>query len=147
MVGFFTDPPAAVARRQLGAAPFMKLPVLLFDPDPVAGRVLAMQLRHAGFATYVVFEGAAAITSTRGKQFASIVVVADLADSQMRHCLHQIREADRDAWLIVISNPTVPRSRQVVRELGGDATMDMPFTVSDLAQRLSVLPPRVRPAA
>jgi len=146
LVGFFTDPPAAVARRQLGAALFMKLPVLLFDPDPVAGRVLAMQLRRAGFATYV-FEGTAAITSTRGKQFASIVVVADLADSQMRHCLHQIREADRDAWLIVISNPTVTRSRQVVRELGGDATMDMPFTVSDLAQRLSVLPPRVLPAA
>ena len=125
----------------------MKLPILLFDRDPVAARTLAMQLRHAGFATYVTFDGVAAISSARGKQFAAIVAIADLADSQMRHCLHQIRDADPEAWLIVISDPTVDRARQVVRELGGDATMDVPFTVSDLAQRLSVLPARARPVA
>jgi DNA-binding response OmpR family regulator len=125
----------------------MKLPILLFDRDPVAARVLAMQLRHAGFAAYVTFDGVAAISSARGKQFAAIVVIADLADSQMRHCLHQIRDADPEAWLIVISDPTVDRARQVVRELGGNATMDVPFTVSDLAQRLSVLPARALPVA
>ena len=106
-----------------------------------------VDLRHAGFATYVTFDGVAAISSARGKQFAAIVAIADLADSQMRHCLHQIRDADPEAWLIVISDPTVDRARQVVRELGGDATMDVPFTVSDLAQRLSVLPTRARPVA
>jgi DNA-binding response OmpR family regulator len=125
----------------------MKLPILLFDRDPVAARVLAMQLRHAGFAAYVTFDGVAAISSARGKQFAAIVVIADLADSQMRHCLHQIRDADPEAWLIVISDPTVDRARHVVRELGGNATMDVPFTVSDLAQRLSVLPARALPVA
>jgi DNA-binding response OmpR family regulator len=125
----------------------MNLPILLFDRDPVAARVLAMQLRHAGFAAYVTFDGVAAISSARGKQFAAIVVIADLADSQMRHCLHQIRDADPEAWLIVISDPTVDRARQVVRELGGNATMDVPFTVSDLAQRLSVLPARALPVA
>jgi DNA-binding response OmpR family regulator len=125
----------------------MKLPILLFDRDPVAARVLAMQLRHAGFATYVTLDGAAAISSARGKQFAAIVVIADLADSQMRQCLHQIRDADPEAWLIVISDPAVDRARQLVRELGGNATMDVPFTVSDLAQRLSVLPARARPFA
>ena len=125
----------------------MKLAILLFDPDPVAARALAMQMRHAGFATYVTFDGAAAISSARSKQFDSIVVIADLADSQMRHFLHQIRDADPDAWLIVISDPPLDRARQVVRELGGDDTMDVPFTVSDLAQRLSVLSARARPAA
>ena len=125
----------------------MKLPILLFDRDPVAARILAMQLRHAGFATHVTLDGAAAISSARSKQFSAIVVIADLADSQMRHCLHQIRDADPEARLIVISDPAVDRARQVVRELGGDATMDVPFTVSDLAQRLSVLPARARPVA
>ena len=129
------------------AEAIMKSPILLFDPDRVAAGILSMQLRHAGFATYVTFDGAAAISGASGKQFAAIVVIADLADSQMRHCLYQIRDADPEAWLIVISDPTIDSARQVVRELGGDATMDLPFTVSDLAQRLSALPARARPVA
>jgi DNA-binding response OmpR family regulator len=92
----------------------MKSTALVFDPEPVAAGVLAMQLRRAGFATYVTSSGVAAISNAGQKQFAAIVVIADLADSQIRHCLHGIRDAY-------------------------DVQMDMPFTVSDLAQRLSVL--------
>jgi DNA-binding response OmpR family regulator len=125
----------------------MKLPVLVFDPEPVAAGVLAMQLRRAGFATYVTSSGTSAISSAGQKQFAAIVVIADLADSQMRHCLHGIRDADPDAWLVVISDPTLDGARRVAHELGVDARMDMPFTVSDLAQRLSVLQARAPPVA
>ncbi len=121
--------------------------MMLFDPDPVAAAILAAQLRHAGFPTYVAPDGAAAIASAGGKQFAAIVVIADLADSQMRHCLHRIREADPDAWMIVISDPSLSRAREVVRQLGGDATMDVPFTLSDLARRLSAVPARVQTGA
>ena len=106
-----------------------------------------MQLRRAGFATFVTSSGAAAISNAGQKQFAAIVVIADLANSQMRHCLHGIRDADPEAWLIVISDPTLDGARRVVHELGVDARMDMPFTVSDLAQRLSVLPVRAPPVA
>jgi DNA-binding response OmpR family regulator len=116
----------------------MKLPVLIFDPEPVAAGMLSMQLRNAGFKTYVASNGTAAIASAHSKQFASIVVIADLADSQMRHCLQEIRAADPDAWLIVISDPTLDGARRLACELGVDAQMDMPFTVADLAQRLSV---------
>jgi two-component system, OmpR family, KDP operon response regulator KdpE len=123
----------------------MKLPVLVFDPEPVAAGVLSMQLRHAGFATYVASDGTAAIARAGRKQCAAIVVIADLSDSQMRHCLHGIRTADPDAWLIVISDPTLDGARLVARELGVDAWMDMPFAVSDLALRLSVLRVRAAP--
>jgi len=78
---------------------------------------------------------------------AAIVVVADLADARMRKCLHELREAEPDAWLIVISDPPVDRASDVVRELGGNAIMDVPFTVSDLARRLSELPARARPVS
>jgi DNA-binding response OmpR family regulator len=125
----------------------MKLPILLFDPEPVAAGILAMQLRHSGFATYVTSNGIAAISNASGKQFTAIVVIADLADSQMRHCLHKIRDADPDAWLIVISDQTLDRAAQVVRELGVNAMMATPFTVSDLAHRLSVLRARAQPVA
>jgi DNA-binding response OmpR family regulator len=117
----------------------MKLPVLIFDPAPVAAGMLSMQLRNAGFTTCVASNGAAAIASVQRERFTAIVVIADLADSQMRHCLQEIRAADPDAWLIVISDPTLDGARRVACELGVDARMDIPFTVSDLAQRLSVL--------
>ena len=125
----------------------MNLPVLLFDPEPVAAGVLAMQLRRAGFATHVTSSGTAAISGAGNKQFSAIVVIANLADSQMRHCLHGIRDADPEAWLIVISDPTLDGARQVIRELGVDAQMDMPFVVSELAQHLRVLRARVPPVA
>jgi DNA-binding response OmpR family regulator len=108
---------------------------------------LAVQLRRAGFETLMTADGSAAVVTARGQQFASIVVVADLADAQMRKCLHELRDAEPDAWLIVISDPALARARDVVRELGGNATMDVPFTVLDLTQRLSVLPARARPVA
>jgi DNA-binding response OmpR family regulator len=125
----------------------MNLPVLLFDPEPVAAGVLAMQLRRAGFATHVTSSGTAAISGAGHKQYAAIVVIANLADSQMRHCLHEIRDADPGAWLIVISDPTLDGARRVIRELGVDAQMEMPLVVSELAQRLSMLQARAPPVA
>jgi two-component system OmpR family response regulator len=118
------------------------LPVLLFDPNPVAAGILTMQLRRAGFETYMAVEGSAAVLAARSQQFASIIVVADLADAQMRRCLHELRDAEPEAWVIVVADPPIDRSREVVRELGGNDVMDVPFTVLDLARRLSVLPTR-----
>jgi DNA-binding response OmpR family regulator len=124
----------------------MKVPILLFNPDPVAARVLAVQLRHAGFETHLTVDGCTAVLTARDRQFSSIVVVADLADAQMRMCLHQLRDADVDAWLIVISDPPLDRARDVIRDLGCNAMLDVPFTISELAQRLSVRYNGVRPA-
>jgi DNA-binding response OmpR family regulator len=115
----------------------MRLPILLFDPDPVAARVLMMKLRSAGAETQITVDGAAAVLTARAQRFSSIVVVADLADAQMRKCLHELRDADPDAWLIVISQAPIERGRDVVRELGGNAMLERPFAISDLAQRLN----------
>jgi two-component system OmpR family response regulator len=125
----------------------VKLPVLLFDPNPVAAGILTMQLRRAGFDTHMAVEGSTAVATARGQRFASIVVIANLADAQMRKCLRELRDAEPDACLIVISDPPIACSRDVVRELGGNAVMEVPFTVSELAQRLSVLPARELPVA
>lgn len=125
----------------------MRLPILLFAPDPDAARALARQLRHAGFVIYLTFDGQEAIANARAAKYACIIVIADLADSQMRHCLREIRQADPDMSLIVISDPSLENASEVVREIGGDATLQVPFTVSDLAQRLSMLANRARPVA
>jgi len=125
----------------------MKLPILLFDPNPAAAEVLALQLRRAGFETHTAMDGWAAVIAARAQPFAAIVVMADLADARMRKCLHELREAEPDACLIVISDPPVERAWDVVRGLGGNVIMEVPFTVSDLARRLSELPARARPVA
>lgn len=108
---------------------------------------MALQLRRAGFNTQIAEDGLAAVLAARGQPFAAIVVVADLADARMRKCLHELRDAEPDAWLVVISDPPVDGASDVVRKLGGNALMDVPFTVSDLARRLSELPARTRPLA
>jgi DNA-binding response OmpR family regulator len=63
----------------------------------------------------------------------------------MRRCLHELRGADSEACLIVISDPAVEGDRDIVRELGGNAMLDVPFTILDLSQRLSMISPRVQP--
>lgn len=63
----------------------------------------------------------------------------------MRRCLHELRDADPEACLIVISDPAVEGGRDVVRELGGNAMMDVPFTILDLSQRLCMISPRAQP--
>ena len=118
----------------------MNPPILLFDPDPTAAGALTLQLRRAGFEIIMTTDGSAALIAAKGQDFASIVVVANLADAQMRNCLHELREAAPNTWLMVISDPASEYARDVVRQLGGNATIDVPFTLSDLGQRLSALP-------
>ena len=99
-----------------------------------------MQLRRSGFEIVMMTDGSAALASALTQQFASIVVVANLADAQMRQCLHQLRDAAPNTWLLVISEPASAYAREVVRQLGGNATIDVPFAFSDLALRLSAAP-------
>ena len=116
--------------------------ILLFDPDPTAASTLTLQLRRAGFEIVMTTDGSAALIAAKGQEFASIVVVANLADAQMRNCLHELRDAAPNTWLMVISDPASDFARGVVQQLGGNATIDVPFTVSDLGQRLSALSER-----
>jgi CheY-like chemotaxis protein len=97
----------------------MKSPMMLFDPDPVAAAILATQLRHAGFPTYVTPDGAAAILSAGRKQLAMIVVIADLADSQMRHCLegHQVVLVQVNHRILVLMGSPDEQSHRARPEL------------------------------
>jgi DNA-binding response OmpR family regulator len=120
----------------------MSPPILLFDPDPTAAGTLTLQLRRAGFEILMTTDGSVALTVAKAQEFASIVVVANLADAQMRNFLHELRGAAPNTWLMVISDPASDYARGVVRQLGGNATIDVPFTLSDLGRRLSALPGR-----
>jgi len=123
------------------------LPTLLLDPDPDAAAMMASQLRHAGFETYIAANGPSAVLATRRMHFGAIVVVADLASTPMCSILRALRHAAPDSWLVLIADPMIDRADETLRELGGDALFAAPFSVADLTQRLNSLSNRRRPTS
>jgi DNA-binding response OmpR family regulator len=120
------------------------LPTLLLDPDPDAAAMMASQLRHAGFHTYIAANGSSAVLAARRTHFGAIVVVADLASTAMCTTLRALRHAAPDSWLVLIADPMVDRAHEILHELGGDALFAAPFSVADLTQRLNSLSNRRR---
>lgn len=117
---------------------------LLLDPDPEAAAMMASQLRHAGFETYIAANGSSAVLAARRTRFGAIVVVADLASSAMCETLRAIRHAAPDSWLVLIADPMFDRADEIFQELRGDALFAAPFTVADLTHRLNTLSNRRR---
>lgn len=125
-------------------APVEPLPTLLLDPDPDAAAMMASQLRHAGFETYIAANGPSAVLAARRMRFGAIVVVADLASTVMCNTLRALRHAAPDSWLVVIADPMIDRADELLHELGSDALFAAPFSVADLTQRLNMLSNRRR---
>jgi DNA-binding response OmpR family regulator len=120
------------------------LPTLLLDPDPEAAAMMASQLRHAGFETYIAANGPSAVLATRRMHFGAIVVVADLASTLICNALRALRHATPDSWLVLIADPMIDGADEIVHELGGDALFAAPFSVADLTHRLNTLSNRRR---
>ncbi len=120
------------------------LPTLLLDPDPDAAAMMASQLRHAGFQTYIAANGSSAVLAARRTHFGAIVVVADLASTAMCNTLRALRDAAPDSWLVLIADPMIDRADEILHELGGDALFAASFTMADLTQRLNTLSNRRR---
>lgn len=120
-------------------------PTLLLDPNPDAAAVMASQLRHAGFETYIATNGYAALLAIRTTHFGTIVVVADLTNIAIRNDLRALRRAAPDSWLVLIAESMIDPADKFIQELGSDAIFAAPFTVADLTQRLNTLSNRRRP--
>jgi DNA-binding response OmpR family regulator len=120
------------------------LPTLLLDPDPEVAAMMASQLRHAGFETYIAANGPSAVLASRRMHFGAIVVVADLASTLMCSTLRALRHATPDSWLVLIADPMIDRADEILHELGGDALFAAPFSVADLTHRLNTLSNRRR---
>jgi len=119
-------------------------PTLLLDPDPATAAVMASQLRHAGFETYIAINGYAALLAIRTMRFGAIVVVADLTNIAIRNDLRALRRAAPDSWLVLIADSLIDPADEFLLELGSDALFAPPFTVADLTQRLNTLSNRRR---
>jgi DNA-binding response OmpR family regulator len=77
--------------------------------------------------------------------FRSIVAVAVLEDPEYLARLRSLSRLAPRSWLVVIGSREDVEAMNLVHQCGGDALIATPFSVRDLASRLTALSARERP--
>jgi DNA-binding response OmpR family regulator len=121
------------------------LPALVVDFNGDAAIQLAQQLSHFGFPVDIAGSSETALASARAKRYHSVVMVADLTREIDLECLTGLRRKARSAWIIVVSSTPCTHPEQIIHRCGADSLLIAPFTVEELANRLSAFSRRSRP--
>jgi DNA-binding response OmpR family regulator len=121
------------------------VPTLVIDANGASAGQLAHQLKHSGIAADSATSCPAAIAAVRAHYYGSIVFIGDLSHPPDLQCIAALRKRVPRTWIIVISS-TAPRdTRQLFLRQGVDALLVTPFSMQDLASRLSAFSLRSRP--
>ena len=111
--------------------------LLLLHSDLEAARVLASQLRHAGFSTHMTASCGSALRAIELMRFGAIVAVADLTVAEHCRDLLAVRHSAPGSWLVVIADRMTGRGDELRQFLKVDELLRPPFSVSDLIRSLS----------
>jgi DNA-binding response OmpR family regulator len=120
-------------------------PTLVFDSDPGSARTIAEQLAGRGVSVRVAQSPEDALRSIRQTYFRVLFVVADLASEECLRFLDAMRRTTPRSWLIVSNARVDTALRGVAYRHGGDALVEAPVDVHDLAERISGFQARSRP--
>ena len=118
---------------------------LVVDFNGTAAIQLANQLSHSGFHADVAVSSQAARAAVRAKDYTALVMVADLNHSGDVECLSGLRKSARRSWIIVVSSRLCPDPHQIILRCGADSLLIAPFSIEELARRLSTFSLRSRP--
>jgi DNA-binding response OmpR family regulator len=118
---------------------------LVIDTNAHAAQQLAAQLAHAGFPSRAASTRSAAVDAVTAQYFRAIVVAAELDDAESLNFLRTMSRMAPRSWLVVISSIDDAAASGLVQKCGGDALINVPFAVEDLATRLAALSIRERP--
>lgn len=121
-------------------------PTLVIHADGAAGKQLAEQLKHAGFAADTVDSCGAALTAARSRHYGSMIFVGDLSQPNDLQCIAGLRWQAPGTWIIMISSTELQDTRQLFLHYGVDALIHTPFSMKDLVSRLMAFSQRSRPA-
>jgi DNA-binding response OmpR family regulator len=117
---------------------------LVVDFNGVAAYQLAEQINHSGFHCDVAINAQAAHTAARAKHYETIVMVADLNQSDDVRCLRHLRMCARRSWIIVISSRPYTDAHQLIFRCGADSLLIAPYSIEELSFRLSAFSLRSR---
>ena len=121
-------------------------PTLVIDANGAAGKQLAEQLKHAGFAADTVDSCGAALTAARSKHYGSMIFVGDLSQPNDLQCIAGLRWQAPRTWIIMISSTELHDTRELFLHYGIDALIGTAFSMKDLVTRLMAFSQRSRPA-
>jgi len=120
-------------------------PVLLIDPQSQGAAELAAALEASGFHTRIESDVTGAQAATAREPFATLILVADVADPVSLGWLDALRGRAARSWIIVISPQCNAKTCNLIYRHGGDACMTAPVSVHELTQRLTAFQLRARP--
>lgn len=120
------------------------LPTLVVNVNASAAHALAAQLRRQGFQTDVATDAAGAQSAVRAQHYGSLVMMADPALKADLGCLAALRRHTPRTWIIAIG-PAGHLQSQTFLRCGADAVLAVPFSIEELAFRLSAFAHRSRP--
>lgn len=122
------------------------LPTAIFDPDLERGEWLATQLEEERFAVEIANSADNLLAGVRKTYFRTLVVVADLGDSDCLRFLDTLRRATPRSWLILANTIVGEPKLELVHQHGIDALLGAPIDPDELARRIAAFRLHSRPS-
>lgn len=120
-------------------------PILLLDPQSQSAAEFAAHLETSGFPTWIESDVGGAQAAIARRQFATLILVADIGDPVRLGWLDALRGRAARSWIIVISPQCDSKSCNLIYRHGGDACMTAPVSFHELTKRLMAFQLRGRP--
>jgi DNA-binding response OmpR family regulator len=120
-------------------------PILLLDPQPQTAADLAAHLVSSGFPTWIESNAIGAQAAIARRQFATLILVADIHDPIRLDWLDALRGRAARSWIIVVGPQCDAKTCNLIYRHGGDACMTAPVSFHELTRRLTAFQLRARP--
>jgi DNA-binding response OmpR family regulator len=121
------------------------VPILVVDANSLGAGQLAGKLEHCGFAAHTAITCPAALAALRARYYGAIVFAGDPGNPADLLCIAALRRRVPRTWLVMVSSSMPHDSRELVLRYGVDVLLVAPFSIEDLASRLSAFSLRSRP--
>jgi DNA-binding response OmpR family regulator len=119
---------------------------LWVDPNIAHDRELVERLSCAGFKTDFADSWEAAREAVTRNYYHSCVAIANLDQPSEREQLGRLRRVAIRVWIVALTDLQPPTALLLAHRLGVDAVLSTPFSIQDLASRLTAFSVRSRPA-
>jgi|SRR5882724_2946780 len=127
------------------APPMSYLPTLVIHSQPAAAEQLVNRLKRAGCLAETAIGCREAKAAVRARGYGSMIFVGGLSNPAQRRCIAGLRRLAPRTWFIGISSVPLTEAEEASLRPDVDAFVYAPFSIRELASRLSAFSLRSRP--